>query len=114
MLLFPRELTLLFMASASESILAMAGPAFRLFSVAYFLRWLPMCTQAFYTAIERSKPASLFSVFSVLVAPLVALVVLQPLGLNGLWLNRPAATLASAVVAAIMLVRLRRELRGER
>ena len=114
MLLFPRELTLLFMASASESILAMAGPAFRLFSVAYFLRWLPMCTQAFYTAIERSKPASLFSVFSVLVAPLVALVMLQPLGLNGLWLNLPAATLASAVVAAIMLVRLRRELRGER
>ncbi|MDO5119838.1 MAG: MATE family efflux transporter [Coriobacteriales bacterium] len=113
MLVFPRELTLLFMSSASESILAMVGPAFRLFSVAYFLRWLPMCTQAFYTAIERSKAASLLSVFSVLVAPLVALVALQPLGLNGLWLNLPASTLASAVVAAIMLVRLRRELRGE-
>lgn len=113
MLVFPRELTLLFMSGASESILAMVGPAFRLFSVAYFLRWLPMCTQAFYTAIERSKAASLLSVFSVLVAPLVALVALQPLGLNGLWLNLPASTLASAVVAAIMLVRLRRELRGE-
>ena len=91
----------------------LAGPAFRLFSLAYFLRWLPMATQAFYTAIERPKPASVFSLFSVLVAPLAALVLLQPLGLNGLWLNLPAATLASTIVAAVMLVRLRRELRGE-
>lgn len=112
MLLFPRELTLLFMADASESILAMAGPAFKIFSLAYFLRWLPMCTQSFYTAIERSKPASLFSLFSVLVAPLVALVLLQPLGLNGLWLNLPAATIASTVVAVVMLVNLRRDLRN--
>ena len=113
MLAFPRELTLLFMADASDTILFLAGPAFRLFSLAYFLRWLPMATQAFYTAIERPKPASVFSLFSVLVAPLAALVLLQPLGLNGLWLNLPAATLASTIVAAVMLVRLRRELRGE-
>ena len=113
MLFFPRELTLLFMADASDAILTMAGPAFRLFSLAYFLHWLPMCTQAFYTAIERSKPASAFSLFSVLVAPLAALVLLQPLGLDGLWLNLPAATLASTVVAIYMLMRLRKELRGE-
>ena len=48
-----------------------------------------------------------------LIAPLAALVLLQPLGLDGLWLNLPAATLASTVVAAAMLVRLRKELRGE-
>jgi Na+-driven multidrug efflux pump len=114
MLLFPRELTLLFMADASVAILTMAGPAFRLFSIAYFLRWLPMATQAFYTAIERPKPASAFSLFSVLVAPIAALVILQPLGLNGLWLNLPVATLASTVVAAYMLINLRKELRGER
>ena len=113
MLAFPRELTLLFMAEASDNILALAEPAFRMFSIAYFLRWLPMATQAFYTAIERPRPASAFSLFSVLVAPLVALVLLQPLGLDGLWLNLPAATLASTVVAAAMLVRLRKELRGE-
>lgn len=113
MLLFPQQLTLLFMADASQSILEMAGPAFRLFSIAYFLRWLPMATQAFYTAIERPKPASVFSLFSVLVAPVAALVLLQPLGLNGLWLNLPVATLASTVVAVAMLVRLRKELRGE-
>ena len=113
MLAFPRELTLLFMPNASDAILSLAEPAFRLFSIAYFLRWLPMATQAFFTAIERPKPASAFSLFSVLVAPVVALVLLQPLGLNGLWLNLPAATAASTVVAAFMLVRLRKELRGE-
>ena len=113
MLAFPRELTLLFMPEASTTILSLAGPAFRLFSISYFLRWLPMATQAFFTAIERPKPASAFSLFSVLVAPLVALVLLKPLGLNGLWLNLPSATFASTVVAACMLVRLRKELRGE-
>lgn len=114
MLAFPRELTLLFMANASEAILTLAEPAFRLFSIAYFLRWLPMATQAFFTAIERPKPASAFSLFSVLVAPLVALVLLKPFGLNGLWLNLPAATVASTAVAVVMLLRLRKELRGER
>ena len=113
MLSFPCELTLLFMADASERILALAEPAFRLFSIAYFLRWLPMCTQAFYTAIERPHPASAFSLFSVLAAPLAALFLLQPFGLDGLWLNLPAATLASTAVAIVMLVQLRRELRGE-
>ena len=113
MLTFPRELTLLFMADASESLLELAEPAFRLFSIAYFLRWLPMCTQAFYTAIERPRPASIFSLFSVLAAPLATLVLLRPLGLDGLWLNLPAATLASTAVAVVMLVRLRRQLRGE-
>ena len=113
MLAFPTPLTLLFMEDAPDSILSLAGPAFRLFSIAYFLRWLPMCTQAFYTAIERPRPASAFSIFSVLAAPLAALVLLRPLGLDGLWLNLPAATLASTVVAAVMLYRLRKELRGE-
>lgn len=113
MFAFPQQLTLLFMADASERILALAGPAFRLFSLAYFLRWLPMATQAFYTAIERSRPAAGFSLFEALVAPLVALALLRPLGLNGLWLNLPAATLASTIVAVHMLVRLRAELRGE-
>ena len=113
MLAFPRELTLMFMADASEHILSMAGPAFRLFSLAYFVRWLPMATQAFYTAIERSRPASVFSLFEALIAPVVTLVLLQPLGLNGLWLNLPVATIASAVVATFMLVHLRRDLRGE-
>ncbi|MBP3893209.1 MAG: MATE family efflux transporter [Atopobiaceae bacterium] len=113
MFAFPRELTLMFIANPSDSILSLAGSAFRLFSIAYFLRWLPMCTQAFYTAIERPKPASAFSLFSVLVAPLATLVLLDPLGLDGLWLNLPVATLASTAVAIVMLVRLRRELRGE-
>ena len=113
MFAFPQQLTLLFMSDASAQILALAGPAFRLFSLAYFLRWLPMATQAFYTAIERSRPAAVFSLFEALVAPLAALVLLQPLGLNGLWLNLPAATLVSTIVAGYMLVNLRRELRGE-
>ena len=113
MFAFPLQFTRLFIGNPSESILDLAKPAFRLFSIAYFVRWLPMATQSFYTAIERPKPASAFSLLESLVAPILALVVLWPLGLTGLWLNLPVATLVSASVASVMLVRLRKDLRGE-
>ncbi|MBP3884081.1 MAG: MATE family efflux transporter [Olsenella sp.] len=113
MLLFPAEITRMFMADASDAILALASRAFPLFSIAYFLRWLPMATQSFYTAIEEPRFASLLSLVSVLVAPVVVLVLLKPWGLDGLWLNMPVATLASTALAAFMLFRLRKRLRGE-
>ncbi|MBQ9058428.1 MAG: MATE family efflux transporter [Atopobiaceae bacterium] len=113
MLVFPLQLTWLFMGEATPAILGLAEGAFQLFSIAYFLRWIPMATQSFYTAIKKPRPASLLSLFSVLIAPLAALVLLEPFGLNGLWLNLPAASCASTVLAIYMLVKLRRELRGE-
>jgi Na+-driven multidrug efflux pump len=113
MFAFPLQFTHLFIGNPSKSILTLAESAFRLFSIAYFVRWLPMATQSFYTAIERPKPASAFSLLESLVAPILALVLLWPLGLTGLWLNLPVATLASASVASVMLVRLRKDLRGE-
>lgn len=113
MLLFPTEITYLFMADASGAILALAQRAFPLFSIAYFLRWLPMATQSFYTAIEEPRFASLLSLVSVLVAPVVVLVLLGPWGLDGLWLNMSVATVGSSVLAAFMLYRLRKRLRGE-
>ena len=110
MQLFPTQLTALFMANAPKQIVEMAVPAFRLFSLAYLVRWLPLCTQIFYTSIERPKQASMQSLFIVLVAPIAMLVLLRPLGLNGLWLNLPAASALSSVVGAVMLRRLVREL----
>ena len=114
MVLFPEPITQLFIGDASETILTMARRAFPLFAIAYFMRWLPMATQSFYTAIEEPRPASLLSLFSVLVAPVAVLVLLQPLGLDGLWLNMSVATAASSLLSVWMLWRLRQRLRGER
>ena len=114
MLLFPVQITQLFMADASEAILGLACRAFPLYAIAYFMRWLPMATQSFYTAIEEPRPASLLSLFAVLLAPVAALVLLQPWGLDGLWLNLTVSTAASSLLSLWMLWRLRQRLRGER
>ena len=110
MLFLPAQITALFMANAPEQIVTMATSAFRLFSIAYLVRWLPMCTQMFYTAVERPKEASWLSLVIVLFGPVAMLVALRPLGLDGLWLNLPAASALSSVVSAVMLRRLVREL----
>lgn len=106
--LFPLQLTHLFMADAPDVLLEMAIPAFRLFSIAYILRWIPMSTQGLYMAIEEPRAASILSLVSVLIAPVGALFLLRPLGLAGLWLNLPAATLVSTLLAAGLLLMWRK------
>ena len=112
MLLFPSQLTALFMANAPEHIVELARPAFRFVALAYLLRWLPMCTQMFHTAVERPREASTLSLVIVLIAPLTMLFALRPLGLTGLWLNLATSSLLASVIAGSMLARLVRELRA--
>ncbi|MBQ6394870.1 MAG: MATE family efflux transporter, partial [Atopobiaceae bacterium] len=58
MALFPRELTLLFMADTTPHIMELSMVAFRLVSIAYLFRWEPMSTQGLYMAIEEPRAAS--------------------------------------------------------
>ena len=110
--IFSKEITLLFMPDASQNLIEMALRAFPLYSAAYLIRWIPLCTQAFFTALKRPKPASTLSLFNVLIAPVICLVALLPLGLDGVWLNTVASTFASSILAIVMLLRLRSELRA--
>lgn len=114
MWLVPDQLVSLFMADADEGFRTLARGAFRLYALAWVLRWLPMTVLGFLTALERPRAATLLSLLMVLAFPLLALVLLEPLGLEGLWLNEPAATVATAAVAAYLLLDLRRDLRGEK
>lgn len=61
-------------------------------------------------AIGKSLPASLISVSTALVFPGILLVVLWPLGLDGIWLNLAGASLLSAVMSAVVLKKMRQEL----
>lgn len=115
MVLLPDQLTALFMGRSMDApFLRMARRAFAFFAAANALKWLPMATMSFLMAIERPRPASMLSVASTLVFPVVALVALSPFGLDGLWLNSLMAGLCSCALSAWVLVRLRSELRGGR
>lgn len=113
MALLPRELTLLFISDPAPELTALATVAFRVFAVSFTVRWFPFATQALMTAIQMSKLASLLSVCSALVFPLLELPLLWPLGLTGLWLNYPVMSFLSLVLSLWVLLAFRRELRLE-
>ena len=98
----------LFVDANEPELLAMASSALKIFCVAYLIRWFGFCAQGFYSAIEKPLQASVLSVCSALVFPLIVIGMLWPWGLNGLWLNMFGTSVLVAVLAAVMLFRTRK------
>ena len=109
--LFPEQITRLFVANADEDILRMSIGALQLFSFTYLTRWFSFATQSYMLAIEKPLPASLISVSTALVFPVLLVGILWPLGLTGIWLNFAGTALLAAVLSLCILIRLRGELR---
>ena len=108
--LFPEQITLLFMADAGEDVMGMAVGALRLFSLTYVVRWFSFATQSYMLAIEKSLPASIISVSTALVFPLILVILLWPLGLTGIWLNFAGTAVLAAVLSGVILLKMHREL----
>ena len=111
--LFSEQITLLFMADAQGEILRMAAGAVRLFSLTYITRWFSFATQSYMLAVEKPLPASLISVSTALVFPVVLIGVFWPLGLTGIWLNFAGTALLAGILSLIILAKLRKELNQE-
>jgi len=93
----------LFVDSTETELLYVAGGALRLFCTSLLFRWFSFCTQGFFSAVERPASASVLSVASALVFPLVSIALLWPLGLDGLWLNALSVAVLTGILAAGML-----------
>ena len=63
-------------------------------------------------AIEKPVPASVISVSTALVFPLILIVALWPLGLTGIWLNLAGTSLLAGILSAVILLKYRVELSG--
>ena len=61
-------------------------------------------------AIEKPLPASIISVATALVFPVLLIAILWPLGLTGIWLNFASTALLAAILSGVILLKLRREL----
>ena len=101
------------MADAQGEILQMAAGAVRLFSLTYITRWFSFATQSYMLAVEKPLPASLISVSTALVFPVVLIGVFWPLGLTGIWLNFAGTALLAGILSLIILAKLRKELNQE-
>lgn len=110
-LIFPAQIVGLFIGTADAALLETGAFAMRLFSLTYLTRWFSFATQSYMTAVEKPLAASVISVSTALVFPVLLLAVLWPLGLNGIWLNSAGSAVLAAVLAAVILIRFRRELR---
>ena len=108
--LFPEQITYLFMADAGGEVMSLAVGALRLFSLTYITRWFSFATQSYMLAIEKPFSASVISVSTALIFPVLLVLLLWPLGLTGIWLNFAGTSLLAAALSAFILLRLRREL----
>lgn len=106
----PETVTRLFVPDASPELLALATSALALFSLTYLTRWLGFATQSYMIAIGKPLQAALISTSFSLLFPVLFLILFWPLGLTGIWLNLPASATLSAILALIILRRLRKEL----
>ena len=93
------------MGNAGEDFMLIAVGAVRLFSLTYITRWISFASQSYMLAIEKPAPASAISISISLVFPLLFIAVLWPLGLTGMWLNLAAASVASAVLSVVILIK---------
>ncbi len=104
MFFFPEIIAGLFVDAADTALLSLSVHAMRLFCLAFLFRWFGFAAQGFYTAVEKSVPASVISVCSAMVFPVALVFALTPLGLDGLWLNYTGTYLLVGILSFIMLL----------
>lgn len=107
---FPSQIGALFISDGGAAFTMETVGALRLFSFTYLTRWFSFAAQSYMLAIERAASASIISVSTALVFPVLLVVVLWPLGLTGLWLNFAGTSLLAAVLAAVVLWRFLRKM----
>ena len=83
--------------------------ALKLFSMTYLTRWFSFAVQSYMLAVEKPIPASVISVSTAFVFPVLLVVLLWPLQLTGLWLNFSATSALAALLSIVVMLRFRKE-----
>ena len=110
-LLFPSQIASLFMEEADAAFAGEAVLALRLFAFTYVTRWFSFAAQSYMLAVEKPLAASMISVSTALVFPVLLIAALWPLGLRGLWLNFAGTAVLSGILSLFVLLRFRREMK---
>ncbi len=110
---FPVQISSMFVKPEDTALLTMSVHAMRLFSSAFLFRWYGFVVQGFFSAIEKPLPASLLSVASAMVCPILLVFALSPLGLDGLWLNFSGTSFLVAILAFVLLLRIQKRMRTD-
>ena len=108
---FPQVIAELFTGPEEAHLLVIATRAIRLFCFAYVCRWFVVMTQSFFSAIEKPGRATLMSVGTAFVFPVLLLGALWSFGLDGIWFNFVGVNALSALLGVFLLTGVFREIR---
>lgn len=108
---FPGIVASWFANTGDTALLRESTHAIRLFCFAYLFRWFAVTTQGFLSAIEKPVLATIMSVATALLFPVIILGALWSLGLNGIWLNFAGVNFLAVVLGVFLLLLVRKEIR---
>jgi len=100
-----------FVSAEDVRLLSMSAHAIRIFCFAYLFRWIAVTTQSFFSAIGKPLQATVMSVATAFVFPVILLGALWGFELDGIWFNFVGVNALAAMLAGALLLRLLREIR---
>ena len=111
-LLFFSDMIASWFVNAEEvRLLEISTRAIKLFCFAYLFRWIVVTTQSYFSAIEKPLQATIMSVATAFVFPIVLLGALWSFGLDGIWFNFVGVNALAAVLSVFLLLRLMKEIK---
>ena len=108
---FAHPLASVFASAKDAAFLALSAHAIQLFGLTYLFRWVSVTTQSFFSAIEKPVHATVIAVAMALGFPVLMLGALWTLGLDGIWLNMVGTSALTAILSAVLLLSISREIK---
>jgi putative MATE family efflux protein len=101
-----RQAILLFVKREDRELVELSIHALKLFSITFIVRWFASITQSYFTAVNRPGYAIVITTSMTFVFPVLLLMFLPNiLGLDGIWVTTPIATIAATILAIYFLIR---------
>ena len=107
---FPQVIASLYVDASKPALIAATASALSLFAFAFVTRWIAFVTQSFMLAIEKPGYAAAISISTALIFPMLLLLLLSPMGLDGIWLNFAGTNALAAMLAVAILLKERKNL----
>ena len=107
---FPDVIASWFVKEEEIRLLEISTHAIRLFCFAYLFRWFGVTTQGLFSAIKKPLQATLVTVGTAFVFPVILLGALWSFGLDGIWFNFVGVNVFAALLSVILLFRLLKEI----
>ena len=111
---FPGTVASLFVKAEEALLLEEATKAIRLFCFAYLFRWFAVTTQGFFSAIRKPVLATAMSISCAFIFPVIILGSLWSFGLAGIWFNFVGVNVLTALLGAILLIYVAREIKKKK